>query len=94
MPVTVEFTLAKPADSVTIADVVRAVEGPIAHVQSAPPESIEYRGHAEHLQEVWIAVRANLRAVLEHVTLAELVSGDLPPVVAELTGPADAWAPR
>jgi Rrf2 family protein len=88
------YWLAKPADTVTIAEIVRAVEGPIAHVQSAPPESIEYRGHARHLQEVWIAVRANLRAVLEHVTLADLVSGDLPPVVAELTAPADAWEPR
>ena len=68
------YWLAKPADEVTIADVVRAVEGPIAHVQSSPPEDIEYNGHAEHLQEVWIAVRANLRAVLEHVTLADLVS--------------------
>ena len=69
------YWLAKPAEEVTIADVVRAVEGPIAHVQSAPPESIEYRGNAEHLQEVWIAVRASLRTVLEHVTLADLVSG-------------------
>jgi Rrf2 family protein len=88
------YWLAKPADTITIADVVRAVEGPIAHVQSAPPESIEYRGNARHLQDVWIAVRANLRAVVEHVTLADLVSGDLPPVVAELAGSPDAWAPR
>jgi Rrf2 family protein len=88
------YWLAKPADTITIADVVRAVEGPIAHVQSAPPESIEYRGNAQHLQEVWIAVRANLRAVVEHVTLADLVSGDLPPIVAELAGSPDAWAPR
>src|SRR5262245_18180630 len=48
------YWLAKSADEVTIADVVRTVEGPIAHVQSAPPESIEYRGSAQHLQEVWI----------------------------------------
>ena len=88
------YWLAKPAEAVTIADVVRAVEGPIANVQSAPPESIEYRGNARHLQEVWIAVRANLRAVLEHVTLADLVGGDLPPVVEELAGSPDAWAPR
>src|SRR5215510_5946287 len=67
------YWLARPADEVTIADIVRAVEGPIAHVQSSPPESIEYRGNAEHLQEVWIAVRASLRTVLEHVTLADLV---------------------
>ncbi|HEX6229547.1 MAG TPA: Rrf2 family transcriptional regulator, partial [Solirubrobacterales bacterium] len=88
------YWLAKPADAISIADVVRAVEGPIAHVQSAPPESIAYRGNAEHLQEVWIAVRANLRAVLEHVTLADLVSGDLPPIVEDLAASPDAWAPR
>lgn len=88
------YWLAKPADTVTIADVVRAVEGPIAHVQSAPPESIEYRGNAEHLQEVWIAVRANLRAVVEHVTLADLVSGDLPAAVRALAAEPDAWSPR
>jgi Rrf2 family protein len=88
------YWLARPADEVTIADIVRAVEGPIAHVQSAPPESIEYRGNAEHLQEVWIAVRASLRAVLEHVTLAALISGELPTEVGNLAAEPDAWAPR
>jgi len=88
------YWLAKAADEVTIADVVRAVEGPIAHVQSAPPESIEYRGNAKSLQQVWIAVRANLRAVLEHVTLADLVGGELPSFVEELASSPDAWAPR
>ena len=63
-------------------------------MQSAPPESITYRGNAEHLQDVWIAVRANLRAVLEQVTLADLVSGEMPPVVEHLTESPDAWAPR
>ena len=72
------YWLARPADEVTVAEIVRAVEGPIAHVQSTPPEDIEYRGNAEHLQEVWIAVRASLRTVLEEVTLADLVSGELP----------------
>ncbi len=88
------YWLARPADDVTVADIVRAVEGPIAHVQSAPPESIVYRGNAEHLQEVWIAVRANLRAVLEQVTLADIVSGQMPPVVEHLAGSPDAWAAR
>jgi Rrf2 family protein len=88
------YWLARPADEVTIADVVRAVEGPIAHVQSTPPESIEYRGNSEHLQEVWIAVRANLRAVLEETTLANLVSGELPSVVSELAASPDSWAAR
>jgi Rrf2 family protein len=88
------YWLAKPADEVTVADIVRAVEGPIANVQSIPPESIEYTGNAAHLQDVWIAVRANLRAVLEEVTLADLVSGDLPADVKVLAASPDAWAPR
>ena len=88
------YWLARPADDVTVADVIRAVEGPIANVQSAPPESITYRGHAEHLAEVWIAVRASLRGVLEQVTLADVVSGELPPVVEHLSGSPDAWAAR
>ena len=80
-----------PADEVTIADVVRAVEGPIADVQSTPPEAIKYSGNAESLREVWVAVRASLRSVLEEVTLADLVSGDLPAVVGELTAAPEAW---
>jgi len=88
------YWLARPADEVTIADVVRAVEGPIAHVQSAPPEALEYRGSAEHLQEVWIAVRASLRAVVEHVTLADLVGGELPDSVESLAAQPDAWVAR
>jgi Rrf2 family protein len=88
------YWLAKPADEVTVAEIVRAVEGPIAHVQSSPPEAIEYRGNAEHLQEVWIAVRASLRSVLEEVTLADLVSGEMPSVVGELIATPGAWAAR
>ena len=88
------YWLAKPADEVTVAEVVRAVEGPIAHVQSMPPEDIEYRGNSAHLQKVWIAVRANLRAVLEQVTLADLVSGELPATVEELAASPDASVAR
>jgi Rrf2 family protein len=88
------YWLARPADEVTIAEIVRAVEGPIAHVQSSPPEAIEYRGNSEHLQEVWIAVRAALRNVLEEVTLADLVSGEMPAIVGELAGDPDAWVAR
>jgi Rrf2 family protein len=88
------YWLARPADDITIAEIVRAVEGPIAHVQSSPPEAIEYRGNAKHLQKVWIAVRASLRQVVEQVTLADLVSGELPPVVEHLTGSPDAWVAR
>ena len=85
------YWLARPADEVTIADLVRAVEGPIADVQSTPPEAIEYSGNSRHLRDVWVAVRASLRSVLEQVTLADLVSGNLPPVVEELTSQPDAW---
>jgi Rrf2 family protein len=88
------YWLARPADEVTIAEIVRAVEGPIAHVQSSPPEAIEYRGNARHLQEVWIAVRASLRSVLEEVTLADLVSGEMPAIVGELSAAPDAWVAR
>src|SRR5262249_6748537 len=85
------YWLGRPADEVTIADIVRAVEGPIAHVQASPPETIEYRGHAQHPQEVWIAVRASLRNVVEEVTLADLVSGELPESVKDLIASPDAW---
>ncbi len=88
------YWLARPADEVTVADIVRAVEGPIANVQSNPPESIEYSGNAQHLQEVWIAVRANLRAVLEEVTLADLVSGEFPAAIKDLAAAPDSWAAR
>jgi len=80
---------------VTVADVVRAVEGPIANVQSQPPEAIEYRGRRRALlQEVWIAVRAALRSVLEEVTLADLASGNMPSVVGDYIAEPDSWAAR
>ncbi|MBK5220136.1 MAG: Rrf2 family transcriptional regulator [Thermoleophilia bacterium] len=88
------YWLARPADEVTIAEIVRAVEGPIAHVQSTPPEAIEYRGNSEHLQEVWIAVRASIRNVLENVTLADLVADELPDVVTDLAAVPDSWVAR
>ncbi len=88
------YWLARPATEVSIADVVRAVEGPIAHVQSTPPEAIEYRGNSVPLQQVWIAVRANIRNVLENVTLADLVADELPPVVTDLAAVPDSWVAR
>ncbi len=88
------YWLARPAEDVSIADVIRAVEGPIANVQSAPPESITYTGSAKELQNVWIAVRASLREVLESTSLADLVSGELPSHVKELADDKDAWQPR
>jgi Rrf2 family protein len=88
------YWLAKPADEVALADVVRAVEGPLATVRGQGPESLDFEGTAQPLQKVWIAVRANLRAVMEEVTLADVVSGELPAAVTGLTEPADAWAAR
>ena len=85
------YWLATPAREITLADVIRAVEGPLANVRGEWPEEVEYAGAAEGLQKVWIAVRANLRAVLETVTLADLVEGSLPPVVEELTRNPEAW---
>jgi Rrf2 family protein len=88
------YWLAKPADDITIADVIRAVEGPLANVQDWAPEDTDYPGPAEHLRDVWIAVRANLRAVLEQVTLADVCADDLPEPVARLAKDPDAWVKR
>jgi len=88
------YWLARPADEISVADVVRAVEGPIANVRGVGPESVNYSGSAERLQDVWIAVRANLRAVLEHVTIADVARGELPDAVAGLVGNPDAWQPH
>ena len=88
------YWLARPPEEITLADVIRAVEGPLANIQDSAPEDTSYPGPAESLREVWIAVRANLRAVLEKVTLADLTSGDLPDEVRELTEDPDAWVHR
>ena len=85
------YWLARPPEEISVADVVRAVDGPIANVRGVGPEQVEYGGTAERLRDVWIAVRANLRAVLEHVTIADLARGELPAVVEELTADPDAW---
>jgi Rrf2 family protein len=88
------YALARPADEITIADVIRGVEGPLADVRGQAPESLAYRGPAGKLREVWVALRANIRAVLEGVTLADVARGELPPHVDELTRDADAWVRR
>ena len=85
------YWLATPASEISLAQVIRAVEGPLANVRGEWPEAVEYWGAAIPLTEVWIAVRANLRAVLETVTLADLVEGSLPAPVEELTRDPDAW---
>jgi Rrf2 family protein len=88
------YALNKPAGEISVAEVLRAVEGPLAAVQGVRPESLRYGGAAARLPEVWVALRANLRAVLERVTLADLAAGALPDDVAALTTVADAWQPH
>jgi len=88
------YWLAKPADEITVAEVVRAVEGPIANVRGVGPEQVEYAGSAAPLRDVWIALRANLRAVLEHVTIADVARGELPAMIEELAANPDAWQPH
>jgi Rrf2 family protein len=88
------YWLARPADDITLANVIRAVEGPLANIQDDAPEQTSYPGHAERLRDVWVAVRANLRAVLEQVTLADVASGELPEPIRRLTDHPDAWVTR
>ena len=88
------YWLARPGSEISLAEVMRAVEGPLANVRGVRPEEVEYEGAASHLRDVWIAVRASLRGVLEEATLAEVVAGDLPAVVSELARDPDAWRPH
>ena len=78
------YWLARPSDDITIAEVIRSVEGPLASVRGARPDELAYGGAAEPLKGVWVALRANIRSVLETVTLADVVSGALPEPVREL----------
>jgi len=88
------YRLSRPASSITVADVIRPLDGPLAEVRGLRPEAANYEGAAEHLQTVWIAVRASLRLVLEQVTIADIVSGELPQSVNKLTTDPDAWLSR
>ena len=88
------YRLARPANAISFADVMRALDGPLAEVRGLRPEAAQYEGAAERLQDVWVAVRASLRNVLEHITLEDVVRGRLPRSVAKLTADPDAWLPR
>ena len=85
------YWLAHPADEVNLAQIIRAVEGPLVGIRGQRPEEIEYRDSAESLQQVWVALRANLRKVLEHVTVADVASGKLPKDILALTKEEEAW---
>jgi Rrf2 family protein len=88
------YRLARPASEITLADVIRSLEGPLAEIRGMRPEAAFYDGPAEHLRDVWVAVRASLRSVLEHVTLEDVVRGQLPEVVSRLTADPEAWVPH
>ena len=83
--------LLRPPETLTLADVIRGVEGPLASVRGERPENLSYDGSAEALQDVWIALRANIRAVLETVTLADVAHGQLPKSVVALAREPTAW---
>ena len=88
------YWLARPAAETTIADVIRAVEGPLANIHENAPEDLHYAGAAEKLRDVWVAVRAGLRSVLENVTLADVAQGELPWRIDAILNDPEAWIKR
>lgn len=88
------YWLARPAREISLADVIRAVDGPLVSVYGLRPEAVSYNERADALQRVWIAARHSLRDVFEQVTVADLAAGTLPAAVARLTEDEDAWQPH
>ena len=88
------YVLARPANQITLADVIRAVDGPLVSVYGLRPEAVSYNDEAAVLQHVWIAARRSLRDVFEQVTIAQLALGDLPVEVTSRTADEDAWQPH
>ena len=88
------YRMARDPTKVSIADVIRAVEGPLADVHGTPPEELDLPGPAAPLRDVWLATRAALRSVLEHVTIADIAGAQLPAAVTDLLADPEAWARR
>ena len=88
------YRLARPAGKVSLAEVIRAVDGPLAGVRDLAPEDVAYEGAATSLRDVWVALRASMRQVLETTTLADVAQGDLPKSVRKLLKDRDAWSRR
>jgi Rrf2 family protein len=88
------YRLARPANAITVADIIRALDGPLAEVHGARPEDADYTDAATHLRDVWVALRAAIRDVLETVTLEAIVDGNLPLAVVELLEKPGAWERR
>lgn len=85
------YRLARPPAQITVADVLRAIDGPLAAVRGQPTEEIEYAGAAQGLRDVWLALRASMRRVIEHVTLEDITVGPLPGCVSDLNSGPGAW---
>lgn len=88
------YWLDRPAEEISIADVIRAVEGPLANIHESAPEDLHYEGPAERLRDVWVAVRANLRGILEEASLAEVSQGKLPWRIDAILNDPEAWVKR
>lgn len=88
------YALARPAADISVGAVIRAVDGPLAEVRGLRPDEMEYTGLAEHLPSLWVAVRASLRSVLDETSIAQLLTGKLPPHVKKLVADPDAWTKR
>ena len=88
------YRMAQPASDITIADVIRAVEGPLADVRGMRPEGLEFTGSAAALRDVWLATRVSLRRVLERVSIADVVAGTIPPDVATLLEDPESLVPH
>jgi Rrf2 family protein len=88
------YQLARPPAEITVADIIRAVDGPLANIAGSRPEELVYTGAAASLRDTWVALRATMRSVLENVTLADLAAGKLPDDVTTLLGDDDVWQAR
>jgi Rrf2 family protein len=88
------YALARPADEITIGAVIRVVDGPLAEVRGLRPHETAYTGVAEHLPDVWVAMRASLRTVLDETTLEAVLTGNLPAHVQKMAQDPDAWLSR
>ena len=88
------YVLSRPASEISVADVIRPLDGPLAEVRGLRPEAATYEGSAEGLRTVWVAVRASLRSVLEETTIADIVSGRLSKSARRFAADPDSWTSR
>lgn len=85
------YQLSRPAEEISLADVIRAVDGPLAWVRDERPGSVEYEGPMAPVRDVWVAVRASIRSVLDGVTLADVIAAELPESVTRFTSEPSSW---